>query len=247
MPESKTKTTTRKVLKKVAATQPTTEKPNQSSSLTVEVYSLDGKAGGSLELPKEIFGGKVNKPLLAQALRVYTNNATAHYSHTKTRAEVNYSTRKLYRQKGTGRARHGSRKAPVFIGAGIALGPRSRKTELSLPKKMKKAALISALSQRMLEKEVLALADDKLSGKTAQFKNLVNKLGKKEGLVLTSGNNKLIQTVRNLSNFEAVDAGQVNVYQIIKHQTLMLTSEAVKKLEVRIINQGKTEGRRSNQ
>lgn len=235
MPITKSKPTIKKTALKAQTVKPKAERATKpKNDLTVEFYGLDGKAAGNLELPQEVFGGKVNRPLLTQALRVYTNNATAHYSHTKTRAEVSYSTRKLYRQKGTGRARHGSRKAPVFIGAGIALGPRSRKTELKLPKKMKKAALISALSQRLSEKQVLGLTLDKLSGKTAQFKDLVKKLGKKEGLILTSGDNKLIQTVRNIPQFEAVDANSVNVYQIIRHQTLMLTKEAVEALGQRI-------------
>src|SRR5438105_176197 len=130
----------KKVVKKAVA------KPvAKSSALSVPMYSLTAKESGVLDLPESIFGQKLNKSLLAQALRVYANNQRGHWSHTKTRSEVQGSTAKMGAQKGSGHARHGSKRSPVFVGGGIALGPRFHKTELDLPKQMKKQALVAAM------------------------------------------------------------------------------------------------------
>src|SRR3989344_1873864 len=101
-----------------------------------------------MALPKEIFGQEVNTKLLAQAMRVYMTNLKKFTASTKTRGEVRGSTAKIYRQKGTGRARHGAITAPIFVGGGIVFGPKPRKVVLDLPKKMKKAALLAALSDK---------------------------------------------------------------------------------------------------
>lgn len=114
------KVTAAKVAKPVVETEEPATKVSKSktSSLSAPVYSLAGTESGSLDLPKEVFGVKVNKNLLAQAVRVYSNNQKGHWSHTKTRGEVTGSTRKIFKQKHTGRARHGSIKAPIFVGGG---------------------------------------------------------------------------------------------------------------------------------
>lgn len=209
--------------------------PKKEAGLSVPVYSLEGKEEGSLELPKELFGVKVNKPLLAQAVRVYRNNQKAHFSHTQTRSEVTGSTRKIYRQKGTGGARHGSRKAPIFVGGGVALGPKYRKVVLDLPKKMKRAALLSALSVKFSEGEIIGASGlEKASGKTAQMDKFVKKVNKKNILLVTGDKNETVfRGTRNLPNIEAVGATQLNVFEVLKHQTLMLTKEAITGLQER--------------
>jgi len=217
----------------------TTEKSKVSKSVSefsVPVYTLSGKKSGFLNLPKDIFWAKVNKSLLAQALRVYLNNLKAHYSHTKTRGEVKGSTRKIYSQKGTGRARHGAKTAPIFVGGGIALGPKFRKVILALPKKMKKSALVSALSQKMSEQEVLGVSGlDKASGKTKQVIKLIEKFNKKSLLITTDGKDDLIQRAcGNLKGVDVLSADQLNAWEVISHQTLILTKEAVEKLTNRI-------------
>ncbi|MCL5784537.1 MAG: 50S ribosomal protein L4 [Patescibacteria group bacterium] len=230
--EPKAEVKTKKVEKKATSKKP------QQTTLSIPVYSLDGKEGGTLELPKDLFGSEVNKALLAQAIRVYSNNLKAHFSSTKTRSEVKGSTRKIYRQKGTGGARHGSKKAPIFVGGGIALGPKFRKTVLELPKKMKKAALISALSSRLQEGEVIGVEGlGKVSGKTAQMSSFFTKVGKKNVLlVIGEKNEKVIRATRNLPNMSTLLADQLNSLEIVKYQTLMLTKEAVGKLEKRSKN-----------
>lgn len=214
----------------------------KTEGLSVPAFAISGAESGTLELPKELFAGKVNKPLLAQALRVYLSNLKGHFSNTKTRAEVDRTTKKLYRQKGTGGARHGSKKAPIFVGGGIALGPKFRKNVLDLPKKMKRAALISALSSKMAEKEVFGMADlDKVSGKTVQMQNLLVKLGKKNVLILTGAKEeKAINATKNLKNIRVLAADQANILVISRYNALMLTKEAVDKLESRIESQKET-------
>lgn len=206
--------------------------------LSVPVYSLEGKESGSMELPKEVFGVKVNKTLLSQALRVYLNNTKAHFSNTKTRGEVQGSTKKIRAQKGTGGARHGSVRAPIFVGGGIALGPKFRKVTLELPKKMKKAALLSALSDKVRQGAVLGLTGaEKASGKTAQVRNLLKNIGKKSALVVIEGKNEsLSRAVRNLSGVNILTFDQLNVLEAIQHQALVFTKEAVVKLESKVKN-----------
>lgn len=214
---------------------------NKTDALSVPVYSLEGKEAGNLELPKEVFGASINKPLLTQAVRVYLNNLKAHWSNTKTRGEVTGSTRKIYRQKGTGHARHGANTAPLFVGGGIALGPKFHKVLLNLPKKMKAAALRSVLSSKALEGEIWGLSDlDKASGRTSQIKDFLNKMNQKSVLFVTSQKNeKITQAVRNLPKVAALSAGAVNVLDILKYRTIVLTKEAVEKFEQRVKGEAK--------
>ncbi len=204
--------------------------------LSVPMVNIGGKDVGILALPKEIFGAKINKPLLSQALRVYLNNATAHHSNTKTRGEVKGSTRKIRAQKGTGGARHGSVRAPIFVGGGISLGPKYRKVILDLPKKMKKAALISALSEKVHDSEIMGITGlEKITGKTKEMHSLAEKMQKKSLLIVTGEKNEALRrAVGNLSNVNSLLADQLSVMDLIKYQTVMMTKEAVKNIEGRI-------------
>lgn len=214
-------------------------KTTRSAGLSVPVFTLAGKESGSLDLPKTIFGALVNKPLLAQALRVYLNNAKGHYSHTKTRGEVEGSTRKIYKQKGTGRARHGGIRAPIFVGGGIALGPKSRKVTLDLPKKMKKASLISALSQKLLDKQIYGLSGlDKATGKTQEFAKFIKNIKMKSALIVTDKTSEHAQrATSNIKSVNLIPAGELNALEVIKAQSLIFTKDAVEALESRIKKQ----------
>lgn len=206
---------------------------NRKSSLSVPVYSLTGRASGILALPKEIFGQEVNKKLLSQAVRVYTANQKIFTASTKTRGQVEGSTAKIFRQKGTGRARHGSIRAPIFVGGGIVFGPTPRKVRLSLPKKMKKAALVSALSDKANVKSVVGLTGvDKASGKTKEIVRLLDKLKIKNALIITEGkNDNIVRAVRNITGVDVLNADLINAYEILKHRVLLLTKEAVERLK----------------
>lgn len=200
-------------------------------NLSVPVYSLTGRAVGTMALPKEIFGAKINKNLLAQAIWVYETNQKTHFGSTKTRGEVKGSTAKIYKQKGTGRARHGAKTAPIFVGGGITFGPKPRKVRLTLPQKMKKAALISALSSKMADKQILGLGGlDKTSGKTKEMAKLLDKLSIKNGLIVTSEKN-VFQAVKNISGIFCQAVNQLNAYEVLKHQNLILTKEALEGLK----------------
>lgn len=225
----------KKLVKKVTVRKPTAK--TEIISLSVPMFDLSGKEVGKLSLPKKLFGVKINEPLLAQALRVYLNNNTAHFAHTKTRGEVKGSTRKIRAQKGTGGARHGGVRAPIFVGGGISLGPKYRKIELELPKKMKKAALISALSTKAKDKEIIGISNlDKLTGKTKEMKVFLDKITVNNALLIIAGQNeKLQRAVNNLPLINYVLASQLGILEMIKHKSIILTKEAVSALEERIL------------
>ncbi|MDD2822713.1 MAG: 50S ribosomal protein L4 [Candidatus Daviesbacteria bacterium] len=209
---------------------------SEAVNLSVPMFGLDGGKDGTLSLPEEIFGVEVNKKLLSQALRVYINNNTGHFSNTKTRGEVKGSTRKVRAQKGTGGARHGSVRAPIFIGGGIALGPKFRKIELELPKKMKRAALISALAAKNLDQEVMGISGlDKVTGKTKEMKAFFDKVALKNVLIVISEKNeKLQRAVKNLEKVSSTLADQVDILELTKFKNIMFTKTAIEKLQLRI-------------
>ncbi len=207
-------------------------------SLFVPVYSLAGRTSGTLSLPKEFFGAKVNKKLLSQAVRVYMTNQQTLPGSTKTRGEVEGSTAKIYRQKGTGRARHGALRAPIFVGGGITFGPKPRKIRLGLPQRMRKAALFSALSSKLVEKSIIGLKGmEKSSGKTKQISDLLNKIagkekGRRSALIITDGKvDNIVRAVRNIPFVNTMSADLINAYEILRHDLLFITDEAVAKLK----------------
>lgn len=205
----------------------------KTAGLSVPLYSLTGRATGTLSLPKEIFGAKVNKSLLAQAVRVYMTNQSFLPGSTKTRGEVEGSTAKIYRQKGTGRARHGAIRAPIFVGGGITFGPKPRKVRLSLPKKMKKAALISALSSKTADKSVIGLGGlEKASGKTKEMAKLTKNLKLKTALlVIGKKMDNVVRASRNIPGLTVLPINQLNAFEILRHQSLIISKEAMEKFK----------------
>lgn len=201
---------------------------SRTSSLSVPVYSLTGRASGILSLPKEIFGQKVNKNLLAQAVRVYMANQKIHTASTKTRGEVQGSTAKIYRQKGTGRARHGAIRAPIFVGGGITFGPKPRKVKLNLPQKMKRSALISAFSSKMGDKEILGISGmEKATGKTKEMAKLLEKVGTRDALIVTGEKiDNVVRAVRNIPKVDVLPVNLINAYEVLKHDMLLITKDA---------------------
>ncbi|TSC64730.1 MAG: large subunit ribosomal protein L4 [Microgenomates group bacterium Gr01-1014_93] len=248
----KLKTIKQKTVIASAAKQSSSDKPqtkiatkpsaSRNDKFSVPVYSLAGRAAGTMALPKEIFGVDVNKVLLSQAMRVYMTNQTGHFGSTKGRGEVRASGAKIYKQKGTGRARHGAISAPIFVGGGIAFGPKIRKTRLDLPKKMKKAALLSALSSKMGEKEILGVTGlEKATGKTKEMVKLLGQLIKKKqetsdklvsALIITENKQEnMVRAVRNIPKVDILPVNQINAYEILKHKFIFLTKGTVEKLK----------------
>jgi len=183
--------------------------------LKVNSYSVKGVKGTSISLPKE-WEVKNNPILLAQALRVYIDKSHVGLRKTQTRAEVSRTTKKLYKQKGTGGARHGSRKAPIFVGGGVALGPRPVKRELKLNSALRRRALGVAISEAVKNKKVIA-ADIEFK-KTKEAQNFINKvLGKKSTkvtFVLKKQNLVVNKFLRNMKNASIKFFPAINAYDI---------------------------------
>jgi large subunit ribosomal protein L4 len=202
-------------------------------SLTVTVLDTDGKVAGKVTLPKEVFGAKANPQLVAQAVRVYLVNQRRGTVSTKTRGEVDGSTRKIYRQKGTGRARHGGIRAPIFVKGGIAHGPKPKDYSLSFPKKMKQVAFASALSGKVKEGGIKVVTGiDKLEKKTKEFAKAFENWGfskknRKTIFVLPKDMQDLYRAMRNLKGITVTTADRLNTYDVLKHKAVVLMKEAV--------------------
>lgn len=220
------------------ATSPVTKKGAQKEkTLTIDVFGLDGKVTGKVSLPEAIFGEKVNKKLLAQAVRVYLANKRQGTVSTKTRGEVEGSSRKIYRQKGTGRARHGSVRAPIFVHGGVVFGPKPRDYSLDLPKKMRRKALFSALSAKYVEGEIKVLAGlEKLEPKTKLFVGVLESLGiasKKRSMLVVCPND-LANVRRAAGNVQGVTltaARRLNAYDVLKYKDLLFMRDAIDEIE----------------
>jgi len=227
--------------KKVATKTPTvakkTKKAASTTNLKIDVFGIDGKVTGNIALPEELFGEKVNKVLVAQAVRVYMANQRQGNASTKTRGEVDGSTRKIYRQKGTGRARHGSVRAPIFVKGGIVFGPKPRDFGLSMPTKMKRKALFSALSGKLQDGSITVVDGfSKMEPKTKQFVLVLQKLTlddkKKNLLVVTSAESENVKrAVKNVPGVAFIAANRVNTYQVVKSKRVLLMQDAIDQMK----------------
>lgn len=223
--------------KKAEAVTKSTELEIKPSKLTAEVFDLEGKVVEKMSLPREIFGVKINKALIAQAVRVYRANQRLGTASTKTRGEVEGSSRKIYRQKGTGRARHGSIRAPIFVHGGVVFGPRPHDYGLHLSQKMKRAALFSALSSKFGNGEMKILQGiEKIEPKTKKFLSVIDKLGlnnkKKKILVIASSEiENLKRAGRNIEGMTLTVAKRLNTYDILNNRQLLIAKEAIEELK----------------
>lgn len=214
------------------------------NGLTMDFFNIKGKIEEKIELPKEIFGAKVNNQLIAQAVRVYLANQRMGTASTKTRGEVHGSTRKIWRQKGTGRARHGSRKAPIFVGGGIVSGPKPRDFSLKLPKKMKRLALFSALTSKFKKAEIKGITGfEKIEPKTKLMVNAMRNLGisdkDKKVLLVTPSTKKEFENVyraaRNIKGVNILDANLLNAYEVFNNKLILLMKESLEIMQDRFL------------
>jgi large subunit ribosomal protein L4 len=214
--------------------------------MNADVYSLTGKKISTFSLPDSVFNQPASPALLAQAVRVYLSNQRQGTKGVKTRAQVNYSTRKLWRQKGTGRARHGSRKAPIFVGGGVAHGPTGLENyHLKLTKKMRLQALLGALSAKAQAKEIGLLDDTaKADGKTKSFAKFMDALnpGRKSRvlLILDQPYPAVLKAIRNLPNLQATQVTRLHTFEVLNHTLIILTKDAVLMLAERHAVSGKS-------
>lgn len=203
------------------------------ATLSVALFDQLGREKGLVKLPESVFGAKINNALMAQAVRVYLANQRMGSAKTKTRGQVDGSTRKIYQQKGTGRARHGGIRAPIFVGGGIAHGPRTKDFSLNLSAKMRKASVLSALSLIAKEGKVKVIAGfATLDGKTKPVAKAFLEMGlKKTLLVLPEHLEKVFRASRNIDRVTVRQASLLNTYDVLNSGTLVLMQEALPVLE----------------
>ena len=200
----------------------------------VDVYDMKGKKVSDVELADSVFGIEPNENIVHAVLVNYLANQRQGTQSTKTRAEVSGGGRKPWRQKGTGRARQGSIRAPQWIKGGIALGPKPRSYKYTVNKKEKRLAIKSVLSSKVLEKELTVVNEIKLKEiKTKEMQKALNNL-KVEGktLILLPEKNETVQkSARNIEGVKTTLVNTINVYDLLKYKNLVITLDTVKKLE----------------
>ena len=200
----------------------------------IDVYSVEGKKVKEIELKEEIFGIEPNEAVVHSVLVNFLANQRQGTQSTKTRAEVRGGGRKPWRQKGTGRARQGSIRAPQWIKGGIALGPKPRSYKYTVNRKERRLAIKSMLSSKVLEKELVVVdALDLKEIKTKEMVKILHNL-KVEGktlLLLPEKNENVQKSARNIENVKTTLVNTINVYDLLKYKNLVVTLDTVKKLE----------------
>lgn len=221
----------------VKKTTPKVTKKSVDSKVSAPLFDLKGKKSGSVNLPSELFSGKINEKLVAQAIRVYLANQRQGNANTKTRSEVKGSRRKVWRQKGTGRARHGSITGPIFVGGGIVHGPRTHGFDMKMPKKMKLQALVSALTEKNSENMVFVF-DGKLSGKSKEFASMLRAIvvnDKKKApsvlFVRSKNDDGGYRASRNVENVQIMTGSDVNTYSVVKSKAILISKDAVEEMK----------------
>lgn len=202
-----------------------------------DVINLDGGKAGSVDLDEALFGLEPRADILHRVVRWQRNNAMAGTHKVKTRSETSYSTKKIYRQKGTGGARHGDRNAPIFRKGGIYKGPTPRDHGHELTKKFRKLGLRHALSAKLKAGELVVIeAAEAAEAKTGLLAKQLGKLGWKRALVIdgTEVNDNFAKAARNIANLDVLPSVGANVYDILKSDTLVLTKAGVEALEARL-------------
>ena len=199
----------------------------------VSVYNIEGKEVGTLELNDAIFAVEINEHLVHMAVVSQLANNRQGTQSAKTRAEVSGGGRKPWKQKGTGHARQGSTRSPQWKGGGVVFAPKPRDYSFKMNKKEKRIALLSALTSRALEKKIVVLDDIKFDEvKTKAFASVLNNLNLNKALVVLNDNDKnVILSARNIPTVKVSLTNTINVYDILKYDTLIVTKAAVATIE----------------
>ncbi|BAQ70653.1 50S ribosomal protein L4 [Rhodovulum sulfidophilum] len=205
--------------------------------MKLDVIKLDGAKAGTVDLGDEIFGLEPRTDILHRVVRWQRARAQAGTHKVKTRSETSYSTKKIYRQKGTGGARHGDRNAPIFRKGGIYKGPTPRSHAHDLPKKFRKLGLKHALSAKLKAGELIVLdTADMAAPKTSELAKSVKNLGWKRVLIIDGAevNENFAMAARNIEGLDVLPSMGANVYDILRRDTLVLTKAGVEALEARL-------------
>ncbi len=211
--------------------------------MNLDIINLDGKKVGSIELSTDLFGREVRADLLQRAVLWQQAGARAGTANTKTRGEIDRSKKKMYRQKGTGGARHGARSPSLFVGGGVVFGPRPRDFSTSLAKKVRQLALKTALSSKAASQSLIIIDEAKLG--SFKTKDLVSKLANLKlsnaTFIVDSVDENFDKASRNIPHLKVLPTEGANVYDILHHETLVLTENAVKLLTGRLATEASAE------
>lgn len=204
--------------------------------MKIDCFDQKGKKGEAITLPKELVEAKPNATIVAQAVRVNLMNARQGTRSTKGRSDLHYSNRKIYKQKGTGRARHGDRTANIFTHGAVAHGPKPITRKVSMPRAMKIRALKSAIALVVRENRLFVIDKVEFSGKGASGKaaELFKKLGFKKATIVRGEKEHLGLGVRNLKGVSAVNAVSLSTYDVVNANNLLFTKEALETLKKRL-------------
>jgi large subunit ribosomal protein L4 len=211
---------------------------------TVQVRNLNNETVGNIELSDAVFGVEINEALIHAAVKNYLANARAGTVGTKTRGDVSGAGRKLWKQKGTGRARIASLRSPLWKGGGNTHGPQARDWSYNLPKKMKRGALRSALSERIREGNLVVVEDFQLGQpKTKEFVKTLGTLGLtgKTLIVDSLTNTNLILASRNVEKAKVVSSRGLNIYDLLYHEKLVLSRSAAEEI-TQLLDPARTNG-----
>ena len=205
-----------------------------TEKLELPVLDTKGQETGKISLPEEIFNAKINKPLMEQAVRVFLANQRQGTVQTKTRGDVRGGGKKPWKQKGTGRARQGSTRAPHWRGGGVTFGPMPRDYSLELSDKMKKLAFYSSLTSKLKESKIKVISElNGLEGKTKNMQKALKALNITGSILLALPKDslKIVKAVRNIENIEVVPANLLNTYSVIKNSNLIFLKSSLTLLE----------------
>lgn len=199
----------------------------------VKIKNLKNEEVGEVELSDKVFGAPLNKSLIYEAVKGYLANQRSGTSATKTRGDVSGSGKKLWKQKGTGRARIASLRSPLWKGGGNVHGPQPRDWSYELPKKMRRGAIRSVLSERLREGGLVVVEDFNLqSHKTKDFVETLSTFGFDRNILIVAAlNDNLALSSRNLPNVTLISPNGVNVYELLTHEHIAFTKDAVSQLD----------------
>ncbi len=201
--------------------------------LTLPVYNALGEEVGTFEIDENVLGGKVRRRLMHDAVVMYQANQRTGTASTKTRAEIAGSTKKLYRQKGTGNARAGSRKNPIWRGGGVVFGPRPRSYHYHMPRKARKAALKSAILSKILDDQTILLDQIQIEQpKTKRIAELLQnlKIDRTCLLAIEQHDNNIWKSARNIAGLSMKAAADMNAYDVLRPHRLVITKAALEGL-----------------
>lgn len=197
------------------------------------LYDINANQIGEIELNDNVFGAQINENALHTMVVNYLANQRQGTQSTKTRTEVSGGGRKPWRQKGTGRARQGSIRAPQWTGGGVALGPKPRSYRFSVNKKLRRVAMKSALTSKVVENNIIVVENlDMQSYKTKEFADIIAKFNAENALVVTAEKNEnVVRSSRNIPGVKSTLVTTLNVYDILKYNKFIVTKDAVAKIE----------------